>query len=345
MKGTTRFLQAARGQRTDRPPVWLMRQAGRYLPEYQAIRRQHDFVTCCITPELAQEISLQPWRRLGVDGVVVFCDILMPLAAMGLEFSVPESGPELSPPVRTLSDIAQLKTPDATRDYQYLATTLRGLRKALGEEAAVIGFAGGPWTVATYMVAGGHREERSAVEAQLKTDSAFRARLFDKLIPMLANYLTMQIEAGAQVVQLFDTWAGELTRDEFRQVAQPALQQLIALVRQQTNGAAPITLFCKKCSHLFPELVACGSDVVSIDSALSLREARAQAARPVALQGNLDPELLLTNPDTIRTQTLKMLQDGGATGYIANLGHGVLKQTPPEHVQTFVNTVKTWQPK
>lgn len=342
MNGAERFLTAARGGLVDRPPVWLMRQAGRYLPEYQTIRREHDFVACCTTPELATEISLQPWRRFGVDGVVVFCDILMPLAAMGLEFSVPEGGPRLSPVMQSTHDVASLHTPDAHSAYPYLTTTLRGLRRTVDDAAAIIGFAGGPWTIATYMVAGGHIEDRATVEYHLKTDHAFRTKLYDKLIPMLADYLTVQIEAGAQVVQIFDTWAGSLSREEFCQYAQPALQSLIERVRTQTRGAAPITLFCKSCAHIFDELIACGSDVISIDAMMSLHAARTNSPPTIALQGNLDPEVLLTTPETIRTSTAAMLAEGGTTGYIANLGHGVLKQTPPEHVQAFVKTVQQW---
>lgn len=344
MNGAQRFLTAARGGLVDRPPVWLMRQAGRYLPEYQTIRREHDFVACCTTPELATEISLQPWRRFGVDGVVVFCDILMPLAAMGLEFSVPEGGPRLSPVMQSTHDIAALHTPDAHSAYPYLTTTLRALRHTVDDAAAIIGFAGGPWTIATYMVAGGHIEDRAAVEKMLKTDHSFRTQLYDKLIPMLADYLTVQIEAGAQVMQIFDTWAGNLSREEFCQCAQPALQSLIERVRKQSRSAAPITLFSKTSAHILPELAACGSDVLSLDAAISLDTARAKSPRAIALQGNLDPEILLTDPETIRAHTTTMLVDGGMTGYIANLGHGVLKQTPPEHVQAFVETVQQWMP-
>lgn len=343
MNGANRFLSAARGGTVDRPPVWLMRQAGRYLPEYQGVRRQHDFVACCTTPALATELSLQPWRRFGVDGVVVFCDILMPLTAMGLTLSVPADGPRLSPVVRTAHDVAALRTPDATCAYPYLMTTLQTLRETVRETAAVIGFAGGPWTLATYMVAGGHGTDRAAVEDALTTNTTFRHQLYDTLIPMLAEYLAAQVDAGAQLVQIFDTWAGTLPRDVFCRCAQPALQTLIDRVRTLTHGRVPITLFCKASAHLLPELVQCGSDVLSVDAACPLQTVRQSSARGIALQGNLDPEILLTDPETIRAHTTVMLAEGGLTGYIANLGHGVLKQTPPEHVQVFVETVRAWK--
>lgn len=345
-----RFLRAARGVAVDRPPVWLMRQAGRYLPEYQAVRREHSFVTCCTTPELSQEISLQPWRRFGMDGVIVFTDILMPLAALGLAFSVDEGiGPILAPPVRTQGDVRALRTADATTAFGYLATTLRGIRGAVGDQAAVIGFCGAPWTVATYMVSGGKGADPAAVRQHLLQDHAFRTALFERLVPLFADYLTLQIQAGAQVVQIFDSWGGALSREEYDAAAAPALQELIARVHRQTNHMAPIIVYCQPGQHLLETFVAAGADVVSIDWRMGLRAARERVApgaqqrgRPVALQGNLDPELLLQDAATVRTQTQRMLAEGGTTGYIANLGHGVIKTTPIENVQAFVETVKTY---
>lgn len=337
---TERFLRAARGEAVDRPPVWLMRQAGRYLPEYRTIQAEHDFVARCTTPALAQEISLQPWRRFGVDGVVVFCDILMPLTAMGLDFAVPTSGPVLAPAVQSLADVARLRRPDASRDYDYLVQTLRGLRHTLGDQAAVIGFCGGPWTVANYMVAG-HSANLASARATLLADHALREALYEKLIPMLADYLSAQITAGAHMVQIFDTWAGELTAPQCATVAAPALAQLIDRVRGQTRGSAPLALFCKQCAHLVEVLAATGCDVLSIDADTPFAEARARAGRPLALQGNLSPELLREGPiETIRAATRAMLAAAGTRGTIANLGHGVLKDTPVEHVAAFVETVQ-----
>ncbi len=340
LSGAARFLAAAQRRTVDRAPVWLMRQAGRYLPEYMALRRLHDFVTCCTTPELATEISLQPWRRFGVDGVVVFCDILMPLAAMGLEFSVPDGGPRLSPIMSSLADVHRLKTPDASTAFSYLTTTLSNLRSELNDRAAVIGFCGAPWTVALYMITGGAKANRAEVQQQLLHDEKLRTALFDKLVPMLADYLTVQIQAGAQIVQIFDTWAGLLSTQDYERFALPVTRAVIERVRAHTNRAAPITIFCQQCAHLLPQLVESGADVVSIDARTNLQTAREQFGHRVAIQGNLDPEILLTTPETIRTATRAMLAVGGTTGYIANLGHGIDRHTPVENVAVFVKEIQ-----
>lgn len=339
-----RFLQAARRQSVDRPPVWLMRQAGRYLPEYQALRAQHDFVTCCTTPELAAEISLQPFRRFQMDGVVVFCDILMPLSALGLRFAVPDGGPRLEPRIATIADVATLRSPVPERDYAYLATTLRQLRRELHEQAALIGFCGGPFTVASYLLTGGRKPTREIIVQGLLQADHFRERLFATLVPMLADYLTLQAEAGAQVLQIFETWAGLLTVDEFRHILTPALQTIISTVQSRTRRAVPIILFCQQGDHVMTECVASGCDVVSLGTSCDLATMRRTYGDRVALQGNLDPELLCTDPETIRGATTRMLQAGGTMGYIANLGHGVVPQTAPEHVATFVRTVQQWDP-
>lgn len=341
IKGQERFLRAARGETVDRAPVWLMRQAGRYLPEYQALRKQHDFVACCKTPELATEISLQPWRRFGMDGVVVFCDILMPLEAMGLDFSVPEGGPILRPALTSVDMVKALKDPDAGKDFPYLMTTLNHLRRELHGEAAVIGFAGGPWTVSTYLLTGGKAADRSETKNALLTNRPLREAFFAKLIPMLADYLTAQVEAGADLVQLFDTWAGELSADEFAEVALPPLQVLIDRVRSQTGGKVPIIVYCNKTSHLIDLLLESGADVLSLDWRIAITDVQQRAQGRVALQGNLDPSTLLTTPDEIRAATRQMVHACGTTGYIANLGHGVLKQTPVENVGAFVETVQS----
>lgn len=335
-----RFLRAAARQPVDRPPVWLMRQAGRYLSEYQAVRRQHDFLTLCKTPELAVEISLQPWRRFGMDGVVVFSDILVPIEAMGMGLTVGEEGPRLSPPIATIADVERLIVPDPERDVPFLLQTLRQLRVELQGRACVIGFAGGPWTLATYMMTGGGVTNRQRCEALLRGDRALRTALIQKLSAMLVAYLTAQAAAGAQALQIFDTWAGMLSPIEFEQVVAPLLAEIIGAVRKATHGRVPIILYCLECRHLIEQLGATGPDVVSIDWRLSLAEARRRLPPSIALQGNLNPELLLQSREAVCEATRAMLVEGGVTGYIANLGHGVLKQTPVENVTAFVETVK-----
>lgn len=334
-----RFITAARGGTVDRPPVWLMRQAGRYLPEYQELKSKYTFVERCIKPEIAHQISMQPWERYHMDGVVVFCDILMPLAAMGIDFSVPEGGPKLVPAINNLAALEKLRVPNAAHDYDYLMQTIGMLNNSLQDKAAVIGFCGAPWTVATYMVTGG-KSSREGFPEEL-SDETFRNAVYDRLIPMLSDYLVAQIDAGAHVVQIFDTWAGNLTLEDFRKIALPALQELTERVKKQ-RGDTPITIFCKHCAHLLPALKDVTCDVVSIDEKTSISEVR-EILPGRAIQGNLNPELLLNaTPEIIERATLEMLEEGGRSGYIANLGHGVLQHTPVENVAAFVGTVKNW---
>ncbi|MBI2344101.1 MAG: uroporphyrinogen decarboxylase [Deltaproteobacteria bacterium] len=326
----------------DRPPVWLMRQAGRYLPEYQALRKEHSFVECCTTPALAQEISLQPWRRFGMDGVVVFCDILMPLTAMGIEFSIDDGeGPSLSPAVTTREAAARLRVPTAKHEYHYVKVALQELRTTLGEQAAVIGFAGGPWTVAMYLFAGGRLHDRTAVKRALLQHRPLLDALIEKITPMLSEYLVEQMRAGAQVVQIFESWGGVLTAAEFADIAVPPLRTIIDHVHSATDRRAPTILYCNGSAHLMTELATTGADVLSIDHETDLHVARTHT--DAALQGNLDPALLCNGtPDAIRTATMRMCKSGGTTGYIANLGHGVIKETPMENVGAFVETVQAF---
>lgn len=333
-----RFLRALRGEVVDRPPVWLMRQAGRYLPEYQEIKAKYTFVERCKSPELAQEISLQPFRRFGMDGVVVFCDILMPLEAMGIDFSVPVGGPRLSPATTTTDDVAQLHMPNAETDYPYLMDTLRGLRTELSNQAAVIGFCGGPWTVGTYMISGGSKATREQLETALLNNNTFREALFAKLIPMLSEYLCAQADAGAQVLQIFESWAGLLSSEEHERVLSGPLTQIIANVRAHCD--TPIILYGNDCGHLVTQWADTGCQGISIDWRQSLQSVRDQLGPHIALQGNLPPETLLTTPEQVTQETLAMLAAAPKTGHIANLGHGVLKETQPENVGAFVEAVK-----
>ena len=336
------FLTAARGGTVDRPPVWLMRQAGRYLPEYRALRQQHGFLTLCKTPNLAVEVSLQPWRRFGMDGVVVFSDIMIPVEAMGLGLTIGEGGPKLSPPVTTLQDVEQLQIPDPSQSVPFLLAALRQLRTELQSQACVIGFSGGPWTLATHMISGSGATDRRHCQALLLDDQRFREALFRKLSGMLVPYLVAQANAGAQVLQIFETWAGVLSPTEFEQVVLPTLVQIIADVKSATGGRIPIVIYCNECRHLMEYLGASGADVVSVDWRIPLSEARSRLPKGTALQGNLNPESLLQSPAAIRSAMQTMLVEGGTTGYIANLGHGVLKQTPVESVATFVNAVREY---
>lgn len=344
MNAIERFLTAARGGTVDRPPVWLMRQAGRYLPEYQAMRARHTFLEMCKQPEVASEVSLQPWRRYGMDAVIFFCDILIPCEAMGLPLSYSDTGgPRLGPLRHDLDAVAGLTVPDPARTMPFVGETLRRLRDAIRDEAILIGFGGAPWTLATYVLAGGSTTDRGKVKELLALKPELLRALLDKITDTSIRYLRYQMDSGAQAIQLFDSWAGRLTPEEYATWALPYTQRIFAELRQHHDGRVPLTLFCQGGGHLLPLMNESGADVLSIDADTSITSARRIATRVTAIQGNLSPEVLRDGPsEAIIAATHRMLEDGGRTGYIANLGHGVLKQTPPEHVAAFVNTVKTY---
>lgn len=334
MNPMERFLKAAQGNTVDRAPVWLMRQAGRYLPEYQAIRAQHDFLTMCKTPKLAAEISLQPWRRFGMDAVIFFCDILIPAEAMGIPLAFSEKGPKLGPLPATTAAVRSLRMPKFSADIPFVGETLSRLRDEIAGGAALIGFSGAPWTLATYCLAGGSTGNRAAVKEILHTAPDVLHALLDKLTDMTIAYLNYQIASGAQVVQVFDSWAGQLTADEYHELAFPYVKRIF----QEVTGV-PRILFCQKSAHLVHPMMLSGADVVSIGEDTAISEARTFGK---VIQGNLSPELLRDGPiETIVETTRTMLRAGGNTGYIANLGHGVLKETPVTHVQAFVETVQS----
>lgn len=344
MNPIERFLTAAQGGTVDRPPVWLMRQAGRYLPEYQAMRANHSFLEMCKLPEVATEVSLQPWRRYGMDAVIFFCDILIPCEAMGLPLSYSDAGgPRLGPLRHDLAAVDELIIPNPAHTMPFVGETLRRLREAIHNEAILIGFGGAPWTLATYVLAGGSTNDRGKVKELLALQPELLRALLDKLTETSILYLQYQMDSGAQVIQLFDSWAGHLTPEEYATWALPYTQRIFAALKKHGKGSIPLTLFCQGGGHLVALMNESGASVLSIDAATNITEARKIATRVTAIQGNLASELLRDGPtEAIIAATRHMLDDGGRTGYIANLGHGVLKQTPPEHVAAFVNTVKTY---
>lgn len=342
MNSIDRFLTAAQGGTVDRPPVWLMRQAGRYLPEYQAVRTRASFLEMCKSPDLVVDVSLQPWRRFGMDAVIFFCDILIPCEAMGLPLSYSDvGGPRLGPMRHDLAAVAELKIPDPARTMPFVGESLTRLRGELKDKAILIGFGGAPWTLATYVLAGGSTNDRGKVKELLALQPELLRALLDKITDTSIAYLQYQMDAGAQVIQLFDSWAGHLTPEEYAEWALPYTQRVLKAIR---HDGVPLTLFCQGGGHLLSLMDQAGADILSIDAATSISTARKTATHVKAIQGNLSPELLRDGPvDAIVAATHRMLSEGGRTGYIANLGHGVLKQTPPEHVGAFVNAVKNYR--
>jgi uroporphyrinogen decarboxylase len=317
----------------------MMRQAGRYLPEYQAVRQKADFLTVCKTPDLAVEVSLQPWRRFAMDGVIVFSDILIPLEAMGtpLVFRDP-GGPHLPQPVRSVADAERLGVPDPHDTMGFVMQALATLRQSLPSEVGVLGFAGAPWTLASYLVEGGTSRNFTHLKAWLYDDPASLHRLLTKLADVVTVYLNAQIEAGADVVQLFDTWAGILSPSLYRQWVLPYHQRILAGLNRH---AAPVVLFVNGSAHVLEMLVEAGPDVISLDTAHDLAVARRSIGPDIAVQGNLDPNALFAHADVAVRLTDGLLAAGGTQGYVFNLGHGVLPKTPVETVARVIERVRS----
>ena len=332
------IIRAARGEPVERTPVWMMRQAGRYLPEYRAIRADTDFLTLCKTPELAVEVSLQPYRIIGVDAVIMFSDILIPVEAMGQEVQLTEQkGPELPDPIRTREQVDRLIVPDPTEKTGFVMEIIRTLRRELDGAVPLIGFAGAPWTLAAYMIEGGGSRNYAHVKQMMYTDPATFHVLLNKIADSIILYLNAQIEAGAQVIQLFDSWAGELSGADYEQFALPYEQKIFASI---DRDAAPAILFINGCGNFLERMSTSGADVLSIDWRIELREARERIGDGLTLQGNLDPCVLLSTPEIITQKARELIAAGGGHRHILNLGHGILPMTPVENARAFVDAGK-----
>jgi uroporphyrinogen decarboxylase len=328
------FLRAARCEPVPRLPVWMMRQAGRYLPEYREIRAKHSFLEVCKTPDLAVEVSLQPFRRLGVDAIIIFSDILIPAEAMGLPLDLGDAGPNLPEPVRTAADVKRLRIFDPEVETGFLMEALRRTVKQAGPDVPVLGFAASPWTLACYMVEGRTKEGFAKVKEFLYREPKVFRELLHKIAQATILYLKGQIAAGVSAVQLFDTWCGELDLQDYTEFVLPAVQEIIAGL----GGAVPVIYYTKASHHLLPAIVRAGANVLSVDWRIPLAKVRELAGPCVAVQGNLDPAVLFAPPEKIRQATLKIAAELGGRGHILNLGHGILQHTPVEHAQLFIHT-------
>jgi len=331
------FLRACRFEPTERVPVWIMRQAGRYLPEYQAVRARHTFLEICKTPALSAEVSIQPYRVLGVDAIIVFSDILIVAEAMGMPLDVPDSGPVLSNPVRDAGAVARLREFDPERETRFVGDAIRAICKEAGPQVPVIGFAAAPWTLACYMIEGRTRGDISGAKQMLREEPQVVRDLLERIARSTAEYLKAQIAAGAAVVQLFDTWAGELSTDEYDAFELPATQ----MVLQALNGeSVPKILFAKGSARHLDSMAQAGADVLSVDWNTDLAEARRKIGHRVALQGNVDPSILLGPVDEIRRAAREAIEKTSGAGHILNLGHGILPNTPVESARAFVQAGK-----
>ena len=337
MNPRERFLAACRRQPVDRTPVWMMRQAGRYLPEYRALREKTDFLTLCKTPELAAQASLQPVDRFGMDACIIFSVILIPLEAMGLPVTFGDAGPQIEQPVAQQSDVTALRVPDPVSTMPGVLEALRLTKRALLDRAALIGFVGAPFTLACYAVDGGGSKAFSRTKALLYS----QPRLFDELLSKIADTVAAlavaQVAAGAQAVQVFDTWAGELEPRAFERCALPYEQRVIEKIRA---AGVPAILYVNGCAGVIELMAKAGADVLSIDWRLELSEARARTGSGVALQGNVDPAILLTTPALVTEAAFASLESAGPLGHVLNLGHGILPQTPIACAQAFIDAPK-----
>jgi uroporphyrinogen decarboxylase len=336
------FLRACRCEPVERVPVWIMRQAGRYLPEYQAVRKNHTFLQICKTPEIAAEVSLQPFRIIGVDAVIVFSDILIVAEAMGLPLDVPDSGPVLSNPIRDLAAVRRLRDFDPSRETRFVGDAIRAICKEAGPDVPVIGFAAAPWTLACYMIAGQTRGDISRAKDMLRNEPQMVRELLERIARATALYLQSQIAAGAAVIQLFDTWAGELSRSEYDAFELPATKMVYDLLG---HPQVPKILFAKGSAHLLESLPETGADVISVDWRTDLAEARATlgraSGRRVALQGNVDPNILLGPEQVVRQAAQAAVEKTGGVGHILNLGHGILPTTQVDNAKAFVAAGKS----
>ena len=334
------FLRACKRENVERTPVWFMRQAGRYLPEYRAVREKVDFLTLCKTPELAAEVTIQPVDIIGVDAAIIFSDILVIPEAMGMELVIEEGkgGPRFPSPLRSRADIDKHPVPDPNSKLRFVMDAIRATQKSLGGKVPLIGFSGSPWTLATYMVEGrGSKNFRYAKELIFSSPKDAHV-LLDKLARAVAAYLSAQIEAGAQAIQIFDTWGGILGQEEFEEFSLRYIKQVLSLVK--TNGA-PVIVFCKDCGHSLEKIADTGADVVGLDWTIDIGKAREMVGSYASLQGNLDPTMLYSTPERIEKGVQAILKKfGKGTGHVFNLGHGVLPDTPVENVRAFVNAVK-----
>jgi uroporphyrinogen decarboxylase len=338
MNSKQRFLSACLGEPVDRPPVWMMRQAGRTLPEYRALKEQHSFWDMMTTPQLAAEVTMQPLRRFKLDAAVIFSDILTIPAAMGQDV---QFSPKLAldPVIGSESDVQGLNTSGITDKLSYVGDALRETRKELTGERALLGFSGAPYTLASYMVEGGSSKTYHRIKALMYQAPDVYHQLLDKLAEAVAEYLEMQVEAGADAVQLFDSWAGELSPPDFNRFALPYVQRVVSRV---TDMGAKIIYYINGMGTLVEGMKASGAHVLGADWRIELATVRARAGRDTVVQGNLDPGALFGAPEEIRRRTFAMLDQTGGVGHIANLGHGLDPATPLEGIQAFVDAVHEW---
>lgn len=342
------LLRALLREPTPRRPIWLMRQAGRYLPEYRATRaKAGSFMAMCTNPQLACEVTLQPIDRYGLDAAILFSDILTIPHAMdvGLEFEA-GGGPKIERPVRCAADVDKLKIPDPAHELRYVVDAVALIRRELGGRVPLIGFAGSPWTVATYMVEGGGSKTFGRIKRMLYEAPEVLHRLLDVLARSTIGYLNAQIAAGAQAVMVFDTWGGVLTPSQYAEFSLRYMEKIVAELTRHADGRrVPNIVFTKGGGAWLDKIAGIGCDAVGVDWTTDLATARAAVDGRVALQGNLDPSALFAPAPTLRAETVRVLESyGPGAGHVFNLGHGITPDVDPERVAVLVDTVRNYSP-
>jgi len=343
------LLRALLRQPTDRTPVWMMRQAGRYLPEYRATRaRAGSFLGMCMNPEYACEVTLQPLERFPLDAAILFSDILTIPHAMdlGLEFEAGE-GPKIARPVRSAADVDRLFVPDPAKELRYVVDAVSLIRRELQGRVPLIGFAGSPWTVGTYMVEGGGSKNFAHIKGMMYAEPGLLHRMLDVVTRATTAYLNAQVEAGAQAVMVFDTWGGALSPASYREFSLRYMARIVeGLTREREGRRVPVVLFTKGGGAWLDQMAATGADALGVDWTTDLAAARALTGGKVALQGNLDPCVLYGSPEVIREEVARVLASyGDGHGHVFNLGHGIHPDVKPEHAGAMVAAVHELSPR
>ncbi len=334
------LLRTLRGEKTERTPVWMMRQAGRYLPEYMVLREKYGFFERCQTPELAAAITLQPVDIVGVDAAILFSDILVVPQAMGLEVQLIESkGPILPNPIKTIKDLIRVRVPNVDETLGYVFDAIKLIKQELNGRVPLIGFAGAPWTILCYMVQGKGSKTFDEAKAFCYTQPELAHQLLQMITDTTIAYLKGQVAAGADTVQVFDSWGGLLGPDDFENISLQYMRQIVAALKDDV----PVIVFAKGAWHSLDAMAATGAAGLGIDWCIKPEIARQLSGNNITLQGNFDPAKLLSPIPVIKKEVKQMLQAFGKGNYVANLGHGILPNVPVDHARAFVDTVKNFE--
>jgi uroporphyrinogen decarboxylase len=333
------FLRACRRLPVERTPVWVMRQAGRYLKEYREVREKSDFKTMCKTPELACKVTMQPVDLIGIDAAIIFSDILVVPEAMGMDFEMNEGkGPVFHKPLRSSEDARNLKQVDPYKDLKYVLDAVSMTKRELNGRIPLIGFSGSPWTLFTYMVEGRGSKNFSEVKKLIYNDPLLAHEVLNKIADAVSVYLSAKIEAGADAVQIFDTWGGILSQSDFEEYSLQYIEKVISNIKKKDE---PVIVFCKGVHYKLKRIVKAGADVVGLDWTMDIGRVRKKLKDSAALQGNLDPTVLYGSPELIKAQASRILESyGEGNGHIFNLGHGILPDVNPDNLRLLVDYVK-----